>query len=469
MVARIVVCARVIVLMLVVDSLRADAPGFGGGEALTPGLDALARGGTLYEEAICSAGWTVPSLTAIATGTFPHRVGVARWRHPFPARRPTLFTAFAAAGFEVHSFFHNPRWAFANTQARGTVGDSQDAEAVCAALRAPSGADRLVFVHHWWTHLPYRTEAIPRAPWRALCSEILGQLAQDPDSQRPRWRRAYLDTVEYLDSELLPRYLDAAHSGGDDVLLCVTADHGENWGESVPVGHEVGHIYDLHGRWLTDDTTRVPLVFAGGRRTDPVPAGHRLSGYARGVDFAPTLCDLAGVPWPGPLSTAQGCTLIDRGVNEHTLRLDGESLAVGLRLGVGTDRDAAMTVTSNNAIVPAKYPRGAARMWRRYSVRSRSGRYVWDGVDRTRHEQDGAGRLVSMGLGSRLRSALSPGRGAWTEMRAARRQAVGPGAMVDKDQFPGLGDEDTGLDEAAAGLERDEDLEASMRMLGYME
>lgn len=455
--------------MLVVDSLRADAPGFGGGEARTPGLDALAAGGSVYEEAICSAGWTVPSLNAIAAGAFPHRIGVSRWRHPFPARRPTLFTAFAAAGFDVRTFFHNPRWAFANTQARGAVGDSQDADAVCAALRAPSGADRLVFVHHWWTHLPYRNEAIPRKPWRALCSEILGQLAEDPASQRPRWRRAYLDTLEYLDSELLPRYLDAAHAGGDDVLVCVTADHGENWGESVPAGHEVGHIYDLHGRWLTDDTTRVPLFFHGGRRTDPVPSGQRLPGYARGVDLAPTLCDLAGVPWPGPLSEAQGPTLIERGVTAQGLQLDGESLAGGLRVGAGPERASAMTLTSHNAVVPAKYPRGARRMWRRYSVRSRIGRYVWDGVDGTRHEQDPTGRLVPVGLGSRLRTALSPERGVWAAMRHARREAVGPGEMLAKDQFPGIGEDDAGLDDAAAGMERDEDLEATMRMLGYMD
>ena len=454
--------------MLVVDSLRADAPGFGGGEALTPGLDALAASGTVYDEAICSAGWTVPSLNAIATGTFPHRVGVARWRHPFPARRPTVFSAFANAGFEVFSFFHNPRWAFANTQVRGTAGDSQDADAVCAALRAPSGVDRLVFVHHWWTHLPYRTEAIPRAPWRSLCSEILGQLAEDPESQRPRWRRAYLDTVEYLDRELLPRYLDAAHSGGDDVLVCLTADHGENWGESVPKGHEVGHIYDLHGRWLTDDTTRVPLFFAGGRRADSVPAGARLGGYARGVDVSPTVCDLAGIPWPGPLSDVEGPTLIDRGITDDTLILDGASLAPGLRAGAGPTRGEALTVTSHNAVVPAKYPRKARTMWRRYSVRTRAGRYVWDGVDGTRHQQDDEGSLVPVGLAARFR-ALTKDRELWASMKQARKEAVGPGAKLDKEIFPGIGDDDASLDDAAAGLERDEDLEASMRMLGYLD
>jgi hypothetical protein len=108
-------------------------------------------------------------------------------------------------------------------------------------------------------------------------------------------------------------------------------------------------------------------------------------------------------------------------------------------------------------------------MWRRFSVRSRSGRYVWDGVDGTRHEQDGAGRLVPIGLGSRLRSTFGRQRGVWAEMRQSRREALGPGALLEKEEFPGVGDDEATLDDAAAGMERDEDLEATMRMLGYME
>ncbi len=457
-----------IVLVLIVDSLRADAPGFGGGEALTPTLDGLAAGGTVYESAIASAGWTVPSLNALAAGTFPHRIGVARWRHPHPRRRPTLFTAFEAAGFEVFSFFHNPRWAFAASQRRGRVGDSQNRESVCAALRAPRGADRFVFVHHWWTHLPYRTESLPRKPWKSLCNEILADLARDPGTQRPRQRRAYLDTVEYLDRELLGGYLDAAHSGGDDVLVCVTADHGENWGESVPEGHTVGHIYDLHGRWLTDDTTHVPLLFHGGRGSSRVPPGQRLGGFARGVDVAPTVCALAGVPWPGPLPETDGPTLIDRGIAEvGDLQLDGVSLAEGLAAGQVAPSEVAVTVTSNNAIVPARYPRAARTMWRRFSVRTTSARYVWDGVDKTRHVQGPDGALhAAPRFGAALRDRLTGAAPFYGLMRDERSRAVGPGPMLAKEEFPGFGEDDTALDEAEAG---EADLEGDLGMLGYMD
>lgn|GEM_PF-1089819 len=456
-----------IVFVLVVDSLRADAPGFGGGEARTPVLDALAEGGTQYTHAIASAGWTVPSLNAIAAGTFPHRIGVARWRHPYPERRPTLFTAFEAAGFEVFSFFHNPRWAFAATQRRGTVGEAQDRDAICAALRGPRGRDRLVFVHHWWTHLPYRNEALGRKPWKSLCNEILAELAEDPGS-RPKWRRAYLDTVEYLDRELMGAYLDAAHSGGDDVLVCVTADHGENWGESVPAGHTVGHIYDLHGRWLTDDTTHVPLVFHGGRGSAAVPAAQRLGGFARGVDLTPTVCGLAGVPWVGPLPDDVAPTLIDRGITAAAdLDLDGVSLADGIRSGEDAPTESALTVTSHNAIVPAKYPRAARTMWRRFSVRTGSARYVWDGVDQQRHVQAPDGGLaLAPRFGGALRDRLTGAAPLYRMMRSERRAAVGPGPMLDKDLFPGFGEDDSALDEAEAASH---DLDESMRTLGYMD
>lgn len=454
-----------IVLVLVVDSLRADAPGFAGGEARTPVLDSLAAEGTRFEQAIASGGWTVPSLNALASGTFPHRIGVARWRHPYPRRRPTLFTAFAAAGFEVFSFFHNPRWAFANTQARGTVGDSQDRDAVTAALRGPRGRDRLVFVHHWWTHLPYITESLGRSRWKSACDGVLSDLASDPVNQRPRARRAYLDTVEYLDQELLGPYLEAARSGGDDVLVCVTADHGENWGESLPEGRVVEHIYDLHGRWLTDDTTHVPLLFFGKGRHGVPPQS--LGGLARGVDVAPTLCALAGVPWPGPLSTAEGPTLVDRGIDPegNGLRIDGVSLAEGMQQGRGPERDAALTVTSHNAIVPAKYPRKAATLWRRYSLRTASSRWVWDGVDGTRHVEGAEGALhATGGRFAGLRERLTGAHGLVKAMSAERRSAVDAGEKLDKELFPGFGDDDAALDEAEA-----QDLKGSLRTLGYLD
>lgn len=461
--------------MIIADSLRADALGFAGGAAETPLLDRLAADGSRFEHGIASAAWTVPSLVSIATGTFPHRVGVSRWRHPFPARRPTLMSAFAAAGFEVHSVVHNPRYCFANMGFRGTVSDSEAPDQVIRALSAPRGSDRLIVIHHWWTHLPYRNEPIPRKAWRGLCSKIIDELREDPDNAVPRERGRYAQAIGWFDQQLLTRYLDAASASGDDVLLAVTGDHGETWGDSLPPGRQMSHMYDLHGRWMTDETTRVPMLFWGRGAAGPIPAGASLGGFARGVDLAPTLAALAGVPWPGPLPEPIGPTLVDRGIRAgESLQLDGVALDRQLLDGSPSPVREALTVTSYNAIVPAKYPTSGKRMWRRFSLRAPGRRYTWDGQDRYRaaidiDEQFAPGAPQVRGLGSRF----APLMGTWARFARERREGLGPGPKLDPKLFPRFAeaavrrlkweDDDGGLGGAADSLAE------SMSMTGYME
>lgn len=466
-----------IVVLIVVDSLRADAPGFAGGAARTPNLDRLAAEGTGFHHAVASAGWTVPSLVSMTTGSFPHKVGVGRWRHPFPRRRPSLFTAFAAAGFDVHTAVHNPRFAFANFGFRGSALDSEDPDAVVAALRGPRGVDRLVVVHHWWTHLPYRNEAIPRAPWRKLCSEAIAQMAEEPGAPE-RQSQLYADSISWFDRELLPRYLDAASSSGGPVLLAVTGDHGENWGESLPPGRRMEHIYDLHGRWLTDDTTRVPLFFWGRGTGGAVPSGQMLGGFARGVDLAPTLAALAGVPWPGPLPDAQGPTLVERGIGADGsgLDLDGLSLASCIDAGQPAPSRMALTVTSHNAIVPARYPRNGRRMWRRFGLRTADCRYQWDGQAGLREVTSRPGEVggPELSMWERLGDSLRPTLVTWAHLARERSRGVGPGELLPKDRFPLVGSQEDEDDADPAVVVPGQSPESNalaedLRTLGYMD
>jgi len=445
------------VVFVVADSLRADAPAYAGGPSVTPTLDRLASEGAQFPDAVASAAWTVPSVTAMLTGTFPHKVGIARWRHPFPRRRPSLFTAFSAAGFRVRSQLHNPRFAFASSGFRGEVGDSEIPDDVDQALRE-SGGDRFVFIHHWWTHLPYRQELIPRKPWRRLCNEDIRWLADDPEEAVPNVRDRYHAALESFDA-LLGRYLEAALAGGEEVLLCVTGDHGETWGDSLPPGHRMEHIYDLHGRWLTDETTRVPLVFWSS--SDRVRAG-AVPGFARGVDVAPTLCGLAGVPWPGPLPTHDGPTLIDRGI-EDAAPLDGLSLARCIADARPVPIEEALTVTSHNAILPAKYPKSARRLWCRYGLRRAHERFVWDGQFGLRDVHAvGQPAGEAMGPWGRLKERLSPRAAVWARLAAEREVALAPGDPLPKDLFARFGprgDEPEGFEGGA--------LADQMAMLGY--
>ena len=447
-----------LVVLIVADSVRADAPGFGGGPACTPMLDLMGMQGVTFDDCYCSAAWTVPSLVALTTATFPHRVGVSRWRHPFPRHRPTLMSAFAAAGFEVRSVLHNPRFCLANTGQRGIVSDSEVPDQVVEALRTPAGADRFVLIHHWWTHLPYFQEKLPKKRWKRSCDLEIEALGHQPEDAVPRLTDAYHEALSSFDKELLDRYLEAAVQGNDDVLVAFTADHGETWGESLPDGHAIEHMYDLHGRWISDETTRVPLLLWGKTADGPLPAGRRVDGIARGVDLAPTLADLAGVPWPGPAPGGQAETLIDRGLelDGGGLVTDGVSLADCVRTGARTPHSEAMTVTSHNALVPARYPRSGKRMWSRFGLRTDERRYLWDGLFRMREVTDyvdaDGGRLA------RLKDRYLELPRIWSRLADERRGAVGPGERLPKDLYPKFG---------AVEEDADADLEGQMRMLGY--
>jgi arylsulfatase A-like enzyme len=352
------------VVLVIADSLRADAPGYAGGQAETPFLDTLAREGAWFAETFASGAWTIPSILSMLTGALPHALGAARWRHPLPEGRPTLLTAFAAAGFDVRCFHPYPRWGFLNTPGAGEVRDSQEPELVVDALRN-GGRDGLYVIHHWWTHLPYLDRRLPLDEWRRACDFAVDSLGRHPARIAPTLERSYREAVRRFSEEHLPRYVEAAASGGGDVLLVVTGDHGETWGRSLPPGRRVESIYDLHGRWIADETIRIPLALWGRGAAGAIPREPAIAGPARGADVGATIAELAGVPW-------RAC---DGDV--------GTSLAPALRAGIVEAREV-VTMTSHNAYVPHSYPATGRETWRTFGSRTSGAWYVWDAADGTR-------------------------------------------------------------------------------------
>jgi hypothetical protein len=442
------------IVFIVADSLRANAPGFAGGAAKTPQLDRLADGGTRFDQAFVSGAWTIPSLMAMLTGSYPHLIGSARWRHKFPAHRPTLLTAFRDAGFEVRCLHPYPKWGFINTPGKGAVKNSQDPEAVIEALRGPADADRLVLIHHWWTHLPYINADLPLDKWHAACDFSLESLGKFPERIAAKLEQSFSKSVEFLSEQLLGRYLDAAAAGGGDVLLVLTGDHGETWGRSLPPGRRVENVYDLHGRWITDETIQVPLLFWGKGKDGAIPSGRTLGGFARGVDIGATIADLAGIPWPGATPADESPMVFDvgHGPGGRDLEIVGQSLKGCIERGEPAPFDEVVTFSSQNCHVPRTYPDDGKLMWRTLGLRDRTGWYVWDGVD-------GEGSFAATGEDA---SAADEQRAAavYARLEEHRQQAIDSGPLIGEEHFDGLRageDEDN-----ATVVER-------LRTLGYLE
>src|SRR5580765_3802517 len=93
------------VLLITIDTLRADALGSYGGPAITPALDRLAADGVRFDFAHAHAVVTLPSHTSILTGQYPFQHGIrdnSGYRVAPNAR--TAATLLKAAGYATSAF-----------------------------------------------------------------------------------------------------------------------------------------------------------------------------------------------------------------------------------------------------------------------------------------------------------------------------------------------------------------------------
>ena len=339
------------ILLVVADSLRADAI------FAPPTMRAMVDGGLCFERAVCSGSWTIPSLAAMVGGDWPHRLGLCHWRHRPPAGAPNLFQAFRDAGFFVGGAFPNPAWAFKGWPGAPAWVDSNSPAAVRALLESVQG-DALFVIHHWGTHFPYIAAERPWGVHQRGAAAAMEGFCAEP-GLGPTFARRYDRAVMRVSEEHLAGWIEQLCSGGDDVLVALTGDHGEHWGSALPAGRHLEHLFDLHGRWFTDETTRVPMVLWGSGRLARTPA--RVGDWVGGLDLAPTLCAAAGLPWAGPT---------------------GREIPAGQSLWGGDaglcPRGFGLTIGSLNPYRPETYPARATEMWVAGSAVSEAGRCSWD-------------------------------------------------------------------------------------------
>jgi arylsulfatase A-like enzyme/Flp pilus assembly protein TadD len=285
------------VLLITLDTLRADALSAYGGGARTPNLDALAAGGILYDFAHAHAVVTLPSHASILTGQFPFTHGV-RENSGYSLRpdAATIATRLKARGFATGAFVSafplDSRFGLTNGfdvyddavgSRRGPVGFSmpersgEDVVSVARQWLAGQRGRWFAWVHLFDPHAPYK----PPAPFDARYAG-----------------RPYLGEVAYMDSALGPLF-DAVRSASRPTLVIATGDHGEALGD---------HGEPTHGVFAYEATLRVPLIVAqfGARST----GGERSDEPVRHVDILPTILDALDAPVPADVP---GRTLLQRG------------------------------------------------------------------------------------------------------------------------------------------------------------
>jgi len=93
------------VLLITIDTLRADALGCYGGPAATPALDSLAAQGVRFDFAHAHAVTTLASHASILTGTYPFQHGIRdNSGYRLPPNTATAASVLKARGYRTAAF-----------------------------------------------------------------------------------------------------------------------------------------------------------------------------------------------------------------------------------------------------------------------------------------------------------------------------------------------------------------------------
>ena len=243
--------ARPSILLVTLDTTRADAVGPEAVGIRTPAFDAVAARGVRFRQAYATVPETLPSHTSMMTGVYPATHAVHENARPLSPSQPLVAERLRQVGYHtaafVSSFILSKRFGLA----RGfetyddtlTVGGvERDArattDAAIAYLSAGSQAAAksqplFLWVHYFDPHYPYA----PPEPFRT-------QFRDKP----------YLGEVAAMDEQLGRLVAAFDQHAGRPVAIVVAGDHGEGLGD---------HGEALHGTLVYQSTMHVPLVVAG--------------------------------------------------------------------------------------------------------------------------------------------------------------------------------------------------------------
>jgi len=277
-----------LIILITLDSARADRMGFLGGHVKTPALDALAKDSLVFERAYAQAPLTVVSHATLLTGTYPQTHQVNGFAAALSPSLPYLPDLLRAQGYRTAAFIGSlaldPRNGLAPGFDRGfSLYDAGFHPPQPGENRAPATLRHAAQVMDRALAWLAKPGTSPLFLWIHLA---------DPEAASAA---AYENAIAATDAAIA-RLIAVlkTHKLFDDALTVVAADHGRSLG---------AHGEDTHGIFLYDETIRVPLLV---KLPGNLPA-KRVAARVGLVDVAPTILEAAALPVP---SQMQGQSLL---------------------------------------------------------------------------------------------------------------------------------------------------------------
>ncbi|MFQ5738838.1 MAG: sulfatase-like hydrolase/transferase [Acidobacteriota bacterium] len=275
------------VILISIDTLRADHLSSYGYSLSTPHLDQLAEDGILFEQAITPVPLTLPAHASLLTGTYPLFHGVRdNSGFTLPNDQLTLAEVLQSSGFRtgafIGAFVLDSRFGLnQGFQEYFDHFDSDTLSAVNLEISERRAEEVLRRAQEWiaqglagpffcWIHL-----YDPHAPYHP------------PEAFRSSTRSDYDGEIAYVDRQIgdFFRFL-RQNRLYDSSLIVLTSDHGEGLGD---------HGESTHGMFLYDSTLRVPLIL---KPPFFKKKGQRIDRQVRLIDVMPTILQILAVRPP---------------------------------------------------------------------------------------------------------------------------------------------------------------------------
>lgn len=316
------------IIFVTLDTTRRDAlAAYGGDPRIAPHLKAFSDQATVFQNAVTTAPWTLPSHASMFTGLYPSKHGAGVTSDHLDGKFETLAEKLFRHGYLTAGFAGGAlaSYRFGLGQGFGIYHDPQGFETradqltsnalqvledfdLLSAKAAPSPLPFFLFLNYFDPHYPFdaphafkQDRGLPQLlsgfkpddPWSQLAKGpiplwdrlINGEVV--PDARQLELLRTLYDAeVAFMDQEI-GRFFTALKKAGiyDDALIIAVADHGELLGEGG---------YFSHSSRLDSELVEVPMIIKWPRQK----IGHRVEEVVSVTDLFPTVLRAAGIPVP---------------------------------------------------------------------------------------------------------------------------------------------------------------------------
>ncbi len=268
------------VLLITLDTTRADRLGcYGYTSAQTQNLDALARSGARFNNAITHVPLTRPSHASILTGTLPYQHGIwSNGPHRLKPESQTLAKSFKSSRYKtgavisshvlIRSFGLAQGFDFFEDSLQDLPGSDPEKVASDVVTIANRWLGQeiqppfFLWLHFYDPHFPFT----PPEPFRSRFANSL-----------------YDGEIAYMD-DAIGKIINKLNRLGwlKDTLVIAVADHGEGLGD---------HQEPSHGYLIYDSTMRVPLIMSG----PGVTQNKIIDSQVSVSDLNPTILEACGI------------------------------------------------------------------------------------------------------------------------------------------------------------------------------